>query len=556
MPAIIRADQENLVKVFSDSYFFEIPFYQRPYAWEEEQVSELLDDLLNGMERGSEDPYFLGSVVLIKDENSPRSQVVDGQQRLTTLTILLCVLRELASEKDGRDIDRSIRQTGSNIHGTEDRYRISIREEDRDFFQEKIQVPGKIDGFLVEDPVAFTDSRRLLQANTRYLKGEISQLSEANRIILAKYVVQNCCLVVVAASEGESAHRIFQVMNDRGLNLTATDILKAEILSNISSEDQRAYAEKWVEIEDALGRDGFGGLFAHIRMIYRKDKQRETLQAEFRDSVLSGMTGENFVDKVLEPYGDVYGIVSGASYESSENPESVNIPLLHLNHVGNVDWIPPAMAYFFQNRGDQTKLSAFTRDLERLAYGLFIRRANVNDRINRYSRVISAMEQGGDLFVEDSPLQLTPNEKAEILKVLDGDIYGRSSIPMPLLMRLNALLYEGQPPDNLPWATSIEHVLPQSPAAGSEWMKRFPDEEIRNYWTHRLSNLVLLSRKKNSRASNWDFERKKQEYFLRNGTTPFALTTQVVAEADWAPEVLERRQVYLLDTFKKEWRLD
>ena len=557
MPAIIRADQENLVKVFSDAYFFEIPFYQRPYAWEEEHVSVLLDDLLNGMERGSEEPYFLGSVVLIKDENSPRSQVVDGQQRLTTLTILLCVLRELASEEEGRDLDQSIRQTGSNIRGTEDRYRITIREEDQEFFREKIQVPGKIDDLLVEDPLWFTDSQKLLQANTRYLKSELIKLSQSSRSSLAKYVVQNCCLVVVAASEGESAHRIFQIMNDRGLDLTATDILKSEVLGKMPSDAQKTYAEKWVEVEDNLGRDGFGDLFAHIRMIYRKDKQRGTLQGEFRDTVLSGVTSQQFFDDVLEPYGQVYGTVSEASYESSENPENINVPLRHLSRLNNSDWIPPAMAYFLRNRNNQSNLAAFSRDLERLAYGLFILRANVNDRINRYSAVITVTERGDDLFSEDSPLQLTPSEKVEIPNLLDGDIYNQGRlIPMRLLMRLDSLLYDGPPPDNLPWATSIEHVLPQSPAADSAWMKRFPDEEIRNNWTHRLSNLVLLSRKKNSRASNWDFERKKQEYFLRNGTTPFALTTQVVAETDWAPEVLERRQSYLLDTLKKEWRLD
>ena len=556
MPAIIRAEQQNLVQVFSDTYLFEIPFYQRPYAWEEEEVRELLEDLLNGMNRDSEEPYFLGSVVLIKGEDSPRSEVVDGQQRLTTLTILLCVLRELASETDARQLDQSIRQTGNEFQGTEDRYRISIREEDREFFQDRIQVPGRIDTFLTEDPVRFTDSRKLLQSNARYLREELSKLSESSRRDLAMYVIRNCCLVVVAASEGESAHRIFQVMNDRGRDLTATDILKAEILSKIPSDVQGSYAEKWVEIEDGLGRDRFGALFAHIRMIYRKDKQRGTLQSEFRDAVLNDVSGQQFVDNVLEPYGQVYAIVSEALYESSEDPDSVNVPLRHLSHLDNVDWIPPAMAYFLRNRNHHASLTEFTRDLERLSYGLFILRANVNDRINRHSRVIGSIERGEDLFADDSPLQLTPDEKVKVLEVLDGNIYGKPRIPMPLLMRLNALLYDGGPPENLPWATSIEHVLPQSPSAGSEWLIHFPDAEVRDHLTHRLSNLVLLSRKKNSQASNWDFERKKQEYFLRNGTTPFALTTRVVAEAEWTPQVLERRQQELVNAFKKEWRLD
>ncbi len=554
MPAIIYAEQQNLVKVFSDQYVFDIPFYQRPYAWEEEQVTELLDDLLNGMDRDKEEPYFLGSVVLIKDEDNPQSEVVDGQQRLTTLAILLCVLRELASEVDARQLDQSIRQTGNEFLGTEDRYRISIREEDREFFQDKIQVPGRIEGFLTEDPVGFTDSRKLLQANTRYLKREIGKLSESNRRDLAKYIIQNCCLVVVATSEGESAHRIFQIMNNRGLDLTATDILKAEVLGKLPSDTQRAYAEKWVDIEDDLGRDRFGALFSHIRMIYRKDKQRGTLQGEFRDAVLNGVTSQQFVDNVLEPYGRVYGIVSESLYESSDDPESINEPLRHLNHLDNVDWIPPAMAYFLKNRSSQTNLSAFTRDLERLAYCLFILRTNVNDRINRYSRVISAIQRDDDLSAGDSPLQLAPNEKVEILKRLDGDIYSQTRIRMPLLMRLNALLYDSRAPDNLPWATTIEHVLPRNPSSGSRWLVDFSDDEERTFLTHSLANLVLLSRRKNSQASNWDYKRKKDEYFLRN-SPPFALTNSLAAIDSWTPDVLYERQKYLVGKLKTEWRL-
>ena len=554
MPSIIEAEQQNLVKVFSDAYFFEIPFYQRPYSWEEEQVRELLDDLIEGMERDREEPYFLGSVVLIKDHDDPRSQVVDGQQRLTTLTMLLCVLRELANPEEALLIDKSIRESANVFQGTKERFRILLREQDREFFQERIQTPIKLDNFLSEDPVNFSDSQRLFQGNASYMKAKVSELSDSHRRDLAAYVIQKCCLVVVAASEGESAHRIFQVMNDRGLALSNTDILKSEILTEISPEDQRVYADKWVDVEDSLGRDDFEDLFSHIRMIYRREKQRRTLQREFRDYVLSDMSCQEFVDDVLLPYGGIYETILDASYESSGNPDEINSLLRHLNRLDNVDWIPPAMSYFSGNKGHQVNILRFIQDLERLAYGLFIRRANINDRIRRYAQVLRAVKHGEDLFAENSPLQLTALERADILKRLDGDIYNQSRIPMPLLMRLNALLYDGKPPDNLPWATSIEHVLPQNPSSGSKWLTDFPDDEERAYLTHTLANLVLLSRRKNSQASNWDYERKKNEYFLRNNP-PFALTTQLAIVDRWTPEILYDRQESLIGMLKKEWRL-
>lgn len=552
MPAQITANQWPLAKVFSNDYLFEIPYYQRPYSWREEHVSTLLDDLLNGLARDKDDPYFLGSVVLIKDEDDPKSQVVDGQQRLTTLTVLLCVLRELAEEGKKKHLEPAIREDQNPVFGTEERFRITLRKQDREFFQGRIQTPGRLDSFLSEDPVGFSDSQKLLQGNTRYLNREVSSLSVAERDALATYVIQNCCLVVVSASNGESAHRIFEVMNDRGLDLSPTDILKSGVLSQIPYDSQAGYAQKWETYEEELGRDNFRALFAHIRMIYRREKQRNTLQAEFRENVLSRYAPQQFVDEVLEPYAEAYGILSDASYESSEDPRTVNRLLRHLKRTGNADWIPPAMLYFHKHGKDRAGILTFTKDLERLAYGLFIRRANVNERIRRYAEVIGAIEQGADLSGEASPLQLKQDEKTDILHRLDSGIYN-----MPLLMRLNSLLYEGEPPDDPPWATSIEHVLPQNPSADSEWMRNFPDETERVRWTHSLANLVLLSRRKNSQASNWDFKSKKEVYFLpSNGISPFALTNGVANEPEWTPAVLERRQRDLINALKGEWRLD
>ena len=556
MPAKITANEQKLVKVFSDDYLFEIPRYQRPYAWEREQVDELMDDLISALGRDQEEPYFLGSVVLIKEDGKPLSQVVDGQQRLTTLTMLLCVLRELSNESEAADLDKFIREAGNVFQGSKDQFRISLRERDRGFFQTRVQTRGHLENFLNEDSVNFSDSRKLIQGNSKRLKEVLEGLSDGERQDLAKYIIQNCSLVVVSASDRGSAHRIFSVMNDRGLDLSPTDVLKAEVLGGMPSELEEAYAAIWEEIEVDLGRDRFRDLFAHIRMIYRREKQRRgTLEDEFRSAVLNEVAEQEFVDDILAPYAEVYAHIARGEYESSENAQQVNGLLRHLSHLDNFDWIPPAMAYFHHHKGNHQGILRFTQDLERLAYGMFIRRINLNDRIRRYGGLLSAIAQGDNLFGEGSPLQLNSDEKTDILDRLGGDVYNQSRIPMPLLMRLNSLLYDGEPPDNLTWATSIEHVLPQNPSADSEWMRNFQDETERAHWTHRLANLVVLSRRKNARASNWDFHRKKQEYFLRNGTTPFVLTTQVVAQDEWTPAVLERRQRELIDALKKEWRL-
>src|SRR3954453_1098325 len=101
----IEAHEVPLHEVFSSDYSFRIPDYQRPYAWEREQAEQLLEDLLDTLRRDEDEPYFLGSVVLVKEPDQASAEVIDGQQRLTTLTILFAVLRDLA---DAQELEHEI----------------------------------------------------------------------------------------------------------------------------------------------------------------------------------------------------------------------------------------------------------------------------------------------------------------------------------------------------------------------------------------------------------------------------------------------------------------
>ena len=559
MNQTIEAKEQDLKRIFSDDYLFEIPAYQRPYAWTTEQVTELLDDLLSAMGADGKmeeiSPYFLGSIVLIKDPKRARAQVVDGQQRLTTLTILFCVLRELSEDKDARDsLDKYVCEKGDKFAGSEDRFRLSLRERDEDFFREKIQAASRLPGFLQQDKAGLTDSQQRMYENAEYLLKQLTSLEQSKRDRLTMFLVQRCYLVVVSASDQNSAYRIFSVMNDRGLDLSPTDILKADIIGAMPEAIRTTYTDQWEEIEEELGREDFRELFAHIRMIHVKSKARGNLNQEFEDGVLTKVNGRKFIDSVLTPLSEAYQIVSRAAYESTGDAERVNAYLRHLSRLDNYDWVPPAIAFFEKQRDNGEALFLFSRDLERLAYVLFIGRANINERIRRYASVLREIEEGDDLSADISALQLAAEEQSAVLSSLDGPIYLQTRVRMPLLLRLDSLLadkgatYEHK-------VLSIEHVLPQTPAAESIWLTWFPKEEARELWMHRLANLVLLSRQKNTQAQNFDFERKKREYFQRKGVATFALTSQVLNESEWTPNVLENRQSELIGRLKSEWRL-
>ena len=556
----IHGQEYPINKIFSDDFAFVIPHYQRPYAWEEEHASELLDDLLTSL--GENDnipieqlpPYFLGCVVLIKNENQAEAIVVDGQQRLMTLTILLSVLREILDGDHAEDITQFLYTKGNKMLGTDDSYRLTARERDAVFFRKYVQEVKGLQKLEKIDQTPLTDSQSNICTNSVSYLRQLRGISGKRRFRLAQFTLTRCVMVVVSSQDKDSAYRIFSILNDRGLDLSHSDILKAEIIGKLSDDLQDGYAKKWENMEEELGRNKFDDLFAHIRMIFRRTKLRETVLKEFREYVVSEHPPQELIDNVLLPFGDAYTDILFESYESTSEAQDINALLHWLNQIDNFDWIPPAIKYLTDHKNESDLLLKFFKDLERVAAGMMILRTSITKRIERYGRLLKAMSDRDDLYTEDSPLQLSGQEKTEITKALDGPIYLLSRVPLYVLLRLDNELSSGSATYNYP-VISIEHVLPQKPEPDSEWIGNFPDDDEREKRTHLLGNLVLLSRRKNSSASNYNFEKKKKKYFTKEGASPFVLTSQVIQENVWTPTVIDRRQGDLLDTLKKAWRL-
>lgn len=544
--------------VFSDHYLFEMPAHQRPYAWTSEETDELLKDLLIAMDN-NEEAYFLGSIVLIRSSDSLAYEVIDGQQRLTTLTILFCVLRELSQKQEDKDfLDRFVREIGHRYTGTQDRFRLSIRERDNDFFRENVQRGGRLEDFVSENIEYSPDSKQNIYLNSKSLWDNLKKESIERRDALAAFIIQRCYLVVVTASDKTSAHRIFSVLNARGLNLDATDILKSDILDYVPKIRENDYARKWEDLEEELGRDEFRNLFAHLYVIYNHNRYHRELAEAFRLDVLekNELGGMRFVDEVLEPYADAYQVISKGMYDGTGDRDAINLYLQYLGWLDNEDWVPPVMAFYHKYSNNSAVFLQFLKDFDRLAYGLFILRFRRDPRILRYAKVLEAIETSNQLnFEAGGALALTSEEKRDILRALDGRIYQNQPrrFTTPILARLSNAIAD--PPISEFAKVTVEHVLPQNPDSESDWLASFPDLESREDWTHKLANLVLLSHKKNARARNFDFTRKKTEYFRRHGMPSFAITSQVIGKSEWTPSILKTRQKYLLSVLEKEWRL-
>ena len=545
MVAKIQGKEYPVQDILCEKFMFSIPMYQRPYAWKIEQAETLLDDLLNAL-GNLDDPsddvksYFLGSIVVVKEEDKPKAEIVDGQQRLTTLTILLATIRALMKNSYERaNLTPFIYQKGNMLVKTPDHFHLSLREKDRVFFQDNIQKDEELTQIRTLNFATLSDSQKNIYSNTLIFVERLSSLSQTNLQTLATYILTQCFLIVVSTPNIESAYKIFSILNDRGLDLSYTDICKAEVIGKIPEQLQDNYTQKWENAEDLVGRDNFKEVFTHLRTIHRKAKPKEAILKEIRSYVISQYTPEIFIDSVLEPYTNGFDVLHTASYQSDQLAEEINNLMKWLGRIDNFDWLPPAMAFYKKHKHEPQLLLRFLVDLERYAACSMIRRENINLRLIRYGELLKSIESDDDLFASTSTLQLTKEEIQTTIERLNGEVYN-SGARIYILRRLNSELSETNFTPDLPIFT-VEHVLPQTPSVGSEWVRWFPDPEVRALWVHRLGNLALLSRRKNSQAQNFEFEKKKVQYF-NSPLTPFALTTQIIKQSSWSLEVLQNRQ--------------
>lgn len=557
----ISGSEYPLAKIFSSDFDYSIPSYQRPYAWTELQAGDLFADLFDFFVKEKDETYFLGSIVLIKDEGKPNAEVIDGQQRLTTLTILLTALTTQFSGELRTDFENYIREPGRASQGLKPKPRLALRDRDRQFFADYVQAL-KLTELLALDPAKLdNESQRNIRRNAEVLLAKLQEnfKGDTDRLCdFGAFLVQRCFLVAVSTPSPKSAFRVFSVLNSRGLDLLPTDIIKSDVIGSIQSQEtQDEITELWEELEVKTGRDGFAELFGHIRMIAAKEKARRALLEEFRDQVIKKFaSSEDLVSKVIEPYAEAYLIAKNSSYVSTTNAADVNALLQWLNRIDNADWLPSAIRFLATYENDPAYVLWFFRKLERLASFMHICGYDVNQRIERYASVLTALELASSLKHPISTIELTPAEKNTMLAVLNSDIYLITARRRNhLILRLDSFLGDGAATYDLGLLT-IEHVLPQTVNAGTNWATTWPDETLRKQWVHRLANLVPLTQKRNSKALNYDFNVKKSAYFGgKHGISSYRLTTQVLNTANWLPDQVAQRQLDLLDLLADKWQL-
>lgn len=557
MTKSLTAHEHPLIKVFSSDYEFRIPEYQRPYRWGTDQTLQLLDDLEETLNRNDDEPYFLGSLVLVQ-QTPTRYDVIDGQQRLTTLNLLFAVLRDLSAGTFADNLSALVLEPGNELAGIEAKPRLTLRSQDADFFAQNVQSRGSIESLLgLSDNAAASEPQRAIRDNAKALHQRLVTWPDARRKALATLASTRTYLVVVSTPTLDSAYRIFSVMNARGLDLAPADIFKSRVIGELPEESD--YAKKWEDAEDALGSASFTELFGDLRTVVNGTRARRELLKEFSEQVLDDYLRAGrataFIDDLLLPYARAFERTVEFDFGPGYEWRAVNDWLKRLAQIDNKDWRPAALWALTKHSDEPAFLNSFLRRLERLAAMFLLRQEYATPRIARYLDLLKELKDGAGL---DAPsFRLSDDEKQRAREAIEGRVYEmQARRARYVLLRLDELLA------NEPGAVyehdilSIEHVLPQQASADSQWVLDFTDEE-RGYWIHRLGNLLLLNRRKNSQARNFDFVTKKKRYFTTStGSAVFALTTQVLGYDEWTPGVIAERQDQLVRVLTDEWELN
>ena len=532
----IKSDKILVKDIFSNMWFC-IPNYQRPYIWSSDEINDLLDDLSFAQREKPKHEYFLGSFVFQNkkadangDAEFDENDLLDGQQRMTTMLMLFACIRDLSKDPNAKkNCQKSIYQEGDEYANVPERTRITfaIREPVQEFVDKFVK---SADGTNKEKELKVL-AKNSSETSVKNMANAILKIreffqNEGNLITpedLLKFLLNQVLLIYVSTEDLDDAFRLFMILNDRGVPLRNSDILKSTNLGALEKEaEKEKYSKMWEEAENSLG-DEFDRFLSYLRTILVKDKARLSLLQEYEDKIYApkekdkntgkkkpallskGKKTFEFIEQHLENYNQLF---KQNNYEETGNSfEFNNLLNVMLTGFPSKDWIPPLLAYY--KRFGHERILEFLIQLDNKFSSDWIGQYTPTNRLFNMNRVIGLVEKANDIetVIEDECFKI---DVKAFTRVLETAVYGKR-FTRYLLLKLDFYYHDHS--HLMSFETlSIEHVLPQNPEDDSQWKKDFTENQ-REEWTDRLGNLVLITRRKNSSQGRLDYGEKKKKYF-------------------------------------------
>lgn len=569
---------------------FEIPKYQREYTWGSREWEALFDDLIE-----NDDGYFLGSIICINTAtdsiNGPKFEVVDGQQRLTTLSLFLSALyttlnshKELLDEDQQSDILQLKRKIVLKKTQSDIRVVPQVQGNNRDDY---LGLLAKI-GIIPERPIPnFAGLRRIVKAYKYFLKRINATLeSSANTVtsmfrILDK--VNSSILVMIEVSNHADAYTLFESLNNRGTPLTSVDLIKNLLLARLDvngNENLDYYFTRWIEILGNLGEE-----YSEQERFFRQNYNafRKSLNAPFiksdreypLGSIATRSTMLNIYEKLItkDPVGTLDELSENAAIYASIILNKTNgLTSAQRDSYQDLQRVQGApsyllLMYLVKNSEFLGINESDIVDVCRLLVNFFVRRnltdtPPTRDLARMFMSFIEEIEQNGytSTIIYDN-LRNTLIHSSASDKVFEeklrGPVYDDNSGVARFILCMMAkgsMTVENEKDlwrktDSNQYVWSIEHIFPQGSNIPEEWVDMIADgdcekaKEYQTLYVHTFGNLTITGY--NSTLSNKPFDVKKERkdangHYIgyRNGLN---LNSDVCDKDKWTVDIIKSR---------------
>ena len=591
-------EASSLMELFNGSERFLVPQFQRNYAWTKDMASELWSDLVDGFQsirnvptETQEGQYLLGPIVLVPDKGNDYS-IIDGQQRLSTITMLFCVARDIMLENmDARNLkpegyDRIMEMIeNKNLRGDHLNWKMVLNDTDRNLFEE-IQEYENNTAPQIERINKFTSktkSEKLLVENYKHLydlmmvaictnfeadmdtkiipdeqKRKLIKQNISTLNYFLNHVRKNNFIIKIVVKNSETAYQIFETLNDRSKPLSKSNLIKNYVLSLVKNpSEQRDMSNTWNKIFEDIGQDEGDDVFLLDSLRSRRYDEKlspKKLYRIIRKYIKTEKQAKNYIKELKNDAEFLTTLYAPSGYPD----ESIRGTIYAIRQLGAKSIRPPILAAYRKWYDEQkTTYEQLVLALLKFFFNVrIIRKMHAGKLELIMLNIVEKITEGESL--QNIITELQKHNNSEDFRhnfnnfISDPRSNEAKYVLQQITIHLGSKHSDVKPLDTL----TLEHILPQKT---NKWNKRgffsrsrALDADMNSYINH-LGNLTLLNTAVNKKIKNEIFSIKKVEY----SNSDLAINKQTVCNYQkWTAEIIEKRAKMFADIAYGLWNLD
>lgn len=554
MSSLLSVGTMTLGQLFQSADRFILPWFQRAYSWRVAEVSRLLGDLIEAVEQGEGgDRFLLGTLMLSRTggpAGPPSLAIVDGHQRMLTLTIVFAVLRDL----DHQDASERVAAfVGARAAGG-DRYRLTPQAHVAGFFDRYVQAPAATMADVEEDEALMSASERNIAEVREYVRGRLDRVRASAELCrrLAMFLAERCEVIVHIYRSEADAWRALKIEEETRLAFDPAAQAKATILSCLPPAERAPASAAWECAEHDLGAADLADLMSHIRTLKMRRRSDRPAENDICEHFDLEREGSAFVARWLVPHAThmrlFRHLAAGCGAADGVAPEAAS-SIARMQWVERRTWLPAGL-YWAESRGmTHVETPLFFARLARLVW--LLRIAGVDPPLQR-SRIIDVVDELDGLRPVAAMQSLTVEKalRTAALTNLDAQNFGAKGHAASVLRLISAVM--GVDPGPVHRTTlTVEHILPRNPVAGREWWSAFPTKQAVKENIQRLGNLAFLPPDVNQFVETRDWAEKRPVL----AQSPIPLTRHAAEWSAWNRATIGERGRALAKVLLDHWEL-